>query len=177
MKKRCYIWMLFLVFSCVKQTKVLDWNADFSKKNGVVFYKGQIYTGGIHDFYENGVVASEVFYKNGVKDGLSKKWYVDGTLGESRLYKNGIKSGVHKGWWFNKKSKFVYNFNAEGLLTGVLKEWYENGQLYKEFHYKKGREVGTQKMWKITGEYRANYVIMDGEKYGLIGSKKCDKVN
>jgi antitoxin component YwqK of YwqJK toxin-antitoxin module len=51
----------------------------------------------------------------------------------------------------------------------------------KDFNYKKGYENGSQRMWWSDGKIRANYVIKNGKKYGLLGYKICvnpyDSVN
>ena len=56
---------------------------------------------------------------------------------------------------------------------GEFKEWYSSGLLGKDFHYVKGQEEGSQRLWWDNGTVRANYVIRDGKKYGLIGMKLC----
>ena len=59
------------------------------------------------------------------------------------------------------------------LVNGELKEWMETGQPYRFFHYIKGYEEGSQKMWWSNGSIRANYVIKNGKRYGLLGLKIC----
>lgn len=61
----------------------------------------------------------------------------------------------------------------DGELQGIANEWYRNGQPYKAFHYKMGYENGSQKMWWENGIIRANYVVKQGRRYGLIGLKLC----
>ena len=41
------------------------------------------------------------------------------------------------------------------------------------FHYKNGKEVGSQRLWKADGSIKANYEVVGGERFGLIGLKKC----
>ena len=103
---------------------------------------------------------------------IFKKWYPNGQLVESRIYIDGNKEGFHQGWWENGAKKFEYHFlNAEH--DGELKEWMETGQPYRFFHYIKGYEEGSQKMWWSNGSIRANYVIKNGKRYGLLGLKIC----
>jgi len=112
-----------------------------------------------------------------LKEGLEKIWYVNSQLSSSRTYKEGVKVGSHKGWWENGNFKFDYLYNNKGEYSGKIMEWYPNGKLYKEFTYEKGKEEGSQKMWKLNGNIKANYVVINGERFGLIGLKKCDPVS
>ena len=92
-------------------------------------------------------------------------------------YEEGKKVGIHKSWFENGQQKFEYPYNQKGFYQGALKEWFPNGQLIREFNYVEGKESGTQKMWLENGNIRANYTVIDGERFGLIGLKKCYSVN
>ena len=88
------------------------------------------------------------------------------------MYRQGKKIGIHKGYYENGNPKFEYHF-IQGEHHGIAKEWYENGQDYKFFHYNMGYEEGSQKAWWENGVIRANYVVKNGRRYGLIGLKLC----
>ena len=82
------------------------------------------------------------------------------------------KEGIHTAWWPDGNPKFQYHFiNDEH--HGEAKEWYSNGKPFRFFHYTIGHEDGLQQMWWEDGSIRANYVVKDGEQYGLIGRKLC----
>jgi antitoxin component YwqK of YwqJK toxin-antitoxin module len=72
--------------------------------------------------------------------------------------------------------QFEFYFE-DGEYHGVAKEWYQNGQAYRTFHYEHGYEQGSQKMWWENGIIRANYVVKNGRRYGLIGLKLCMNPN
>ena len=94
----------------------------------------------------------------------------------SLVYINGKKEGVHKGWWPDGKQKFIFElYNNE--YNGEFKEWYASGLLAKQLHYKNGQKEGSQKLWWDNESVRANYVIKNGKKYGLIGLKLCINPN
>ena len=63
------------------------------------------------------------------------------------------------------------------MYHGNVKEWYSNGQLYRDFNFNNGKEVGSQKLWKLDGTIKANYEVVKGERFGLIGLKKCYQVS
>ncbi len=111
-----------------------------------------------------------------MKHGVEKLWYENGVLAQERFYRKGFKSGIHKGKWDNKQNKFEYHFNDKGEFHGIVKEWYKSGALYMSFNYLDGKENGIQKLWKLDGAVKANYEVVKGERFGLIGLKKCYSV-
>jgi len=137
-----------------------------------LYYKNTKYSGYVFDRFENGDSAFLGSYLNGIEEGVFKKWYLNNQLGEYRTYHAGKKVGKHVGFWEDGQPKFEFNF-MDGELEGITNEWYRNGQAYKAFHYKMGYENGSQKMWWENGIIRANYVVKQGRRYGLIGLKLC----
>jgi antitoxin component YwqK of YwqJK toxin-antitoxin module len=144
-------------------------------KEGVLYYYGKPYSGYTIETFINGDTARITPYINGKEEGWAKAFYADKQIAEERFYVHGKKEGIHKGWWQNGKPKFEYHFlNDEH--EGELKEWFTNGMLARDFHYSKGYETGAQKMWWENGDIRANYVVKNGERYGLIGQKLCRNI-
>ncbi|WP_051263785.1 toxin-antitoxin system YwqK family antitoxin [Tenacibaculum ovolyticum] len=152
-------------------------NTGFKLKNGILFFNEKPYSGTVDEYYSKGKLKSTATYYQGKKNGFFKGWYMDGSKWFKRFYTNGLKSGVHEGWFDNGKSMFEYHFNTKGLYNGKVTEWYKNGNLLKEFHFKEGKEEGSQKMWQLNGKLKANFVTKKGERFGLIGLKKCYTVH
>ncbi|WP_299434836.1 hypothetical protein [uncultured Maribacter sp.] len=175
-----YFFFFLLINSCntinVEQTIDIS-NVDLKLRNGVIYYKERAFTGNLVSYYQNNKIASDIQYVEGRKHGYEKKWYATNNLAEERFYTNGIKVGVHRAWWKNRTLKFVYYFNSKGQYHGATKEWYTTGQLYKDFNYINGIESGKQRLWKPSGMIKANYEVINGERFGLIGLKKCKTVN
>jgi antitoxin component YwqK of YwqJK toxin-antitoxin module len=71
---------------------------------------------------------------------------------------------------------FEYQLNNKGSYNGSVKDWHYNGQLAKDFNFIDGLENGSQKMWDLKGKIKANFFTVNGERYGLIGLKKCVSV-
>uniref|UniRef100_UPI003751D279 toxin-antitoxin system YwqK family antitoxin n=1 Tax=Flavobacterium sp. TaxID=239 RepID=UPI003751D279 len=115
-------------------------------------------------------------YFNGLEEGTTKKWYANKQLAEKRLYVDGKKEGIHKGWWENGNKKFEFAVSNDEY-TNEFKEWNSNGLLVKHFHYKNGQENGSQKLFYENGKVKANYVIINGKRYGLLGTKNCKNVS
>ncbi len=144
----------------------------FTKHQDTIFYKDKFFTGYRYILYPNSDTAALQSFFNGVEEGTQKKWYPNRQLQEERFYINGKKEGLHKGWWPDGKQKFLFTAYADNY-EAEFKEWYASGLLAKYFHYKNGQEEGSQRLWWDNGSVRANYVIRDGKKYGLIGLKTC----
>lgn len=142
-------------------------------KNGILLYKNEPFTGLYKEFDSVNQTYNLSTYVLGKKEGLEKKNYTNNLLAEERFYKKGLKTGIHKGFWQDGSVKFEYHFNEEGVYHGSFKEWSPNGQIIKEFNYDNGKEKGTQRMWNTNGTIRANYIVKYGERFGLIGLKKC----
>jgi antitoxin component YwqK of YwqJK toxin-antitoxin module len=151
-------------------------DSSFTKHQDTVCYQGKYFTGYRFALYENGDTACLQSYFNGVEEGFQRKWYPGKLPSEERFYINGKKEGTHKGWWPDGKPKFIFSLYND-VYEGEFKEWYSSGLLSKDFNYVKGQEEGSEKMWWDNGTVRANYVIRDGRKYGLIGLAICKNPN
>ena len=177
LKKYFYIVVLFFVCSCskleVEQVSLTASNIDLEIVNGILLYKNMPFSGEIKSFDEINQTKNITTYFKGAKHGIEQKWYSNDSLAEVRYYTNGLKVGVHKSWWENGCPKFEYPYSNTGSYDGTLKEWYVNGQQVLEFNYKNGKESGIQRMWLANGNIRANYTVVEGERFGLIGLKKC----
>jgi antitoxin component YwqK of YwqJK toxin-antitoxin module len=141
-------------------------------QGGILCYEGKPFTGTAYRLYPDGSIARKTQYADGREDGIMQGWYPGKVLQENRLFADGKKVGIHKGWWPNGKAKFEYMFTNDEH-NGTAKEWFSDGKLFRVFHYNMGHEDGLQQMWWPDGTIRANYVVKDGQQYGLIGRKLC----
>jgi antitoxin component YwqK of YwqJK toxin-antitoxin module len=150
---------------------------NISKNNDTVFLNGEKYNGFIFQISPNGkdTIAMEG-YVNGLLSGDQKKWFPNKQLMEERYYRKGKKNGKQIAYWPNgiKRFEFVAKDDA---YEGELKEWSVNGHLFHLANFVNGQEEGAQKMWYDNGKIRANYVIVSGKRYGLLGTKNCKNVS
>jgi antitoxin component YwqK of YwqJK toxin-antitoxin module len=137
-----------------------------------IYFKNTRFSGYTYSLYPNNDTASLEGYWQGLQEGISKKWYPNRQLAEARFFISGKKEGIHKAWWTDGKPKFMFDVSND-VYTNKFLEWNKNGVLVKSFHYKDGQEAGSQRLWWDDGSVRANYVIKNGKKYGLIGLKLC----
>ncbi|WP_424003598.1 toxin-antitoxin system YwqK family antitoxin [Maribacter sp. IgM3_T14_3] len=179
MRIKAIILCLFVcLFSCNKEKVIVDKaNDEIELVNGVLFYQNTPFNGLLVSKYDDSTFKTKLEYVDGRKDGYEKQWYPNGQLSQTRWYTEGLKTGNHIGWWEDGLQKFSYQFNEKGEYEGNRKEWYRNGKLILDFNYYKGKEIGSQRMWTDSGKIRANYVVKNGERFGLIGLKKCYSVN
>ncbi|MEO6524717.1 MAG: toxin-antitoxin system YwqK family antitoxin [Mucilaginibacter sp.] len=158
--------------SPVSMGRVVMSDIRLKQKLGFLYLKGVPFTGKTYELYDNGDTAKTICYKNGKEDGLTRWWHPNKQLAQERFFVNGWKQGLHKGWWPNGKIQFEYHF-VNDEYEGEVREWFNNGKVSRVFHYAAGHEAGSQKMWWEDGKIRANYVIVNGEKFGLFGQKLC----
>ena len=150
---------------------------DIAIQNDSLYFKGQTFTGVLFGLDENtnDTIALER-YSNGVLHGISEKRYPNGLLLEKRYYNKGQKNGKQIAYFENGQQKFEFTAQND-QYEGELKEWNLEGTLIHLATYKNGHEEGTQKMWYDNGKIRANYVMMNGRRYGLLGTKNCKNVS
>jgi antitoxin component YwqK of YwqJK toxin-antitoxin module len=95
---------------------------------------------------------------------------------ELRNYSKGQKNGVQIAYWENGNKRFQFMAQNDAY-EGELKEWDYSGTLFHLAHFINGQEAGEQKLWYDNGKIRANYVIINGKRYGLLGTKNCKNVS
>jgi antitoxin component YwqK of YwqJK toxin-antitoxin module len=183
--------MILLACSCFKNNSkeinnqeqsvlekyVLKSSKEISIKNDVVFFNGKIYNGFLYEMHPNtkDTIAIEGYF-DGVLHGLCKKWYPNKKLLEERFYSHGEKNGKQIAYWENGNKKFEF-IAKNDAYEGEMREYTFDGRLIHLATYTNGQEEGTQKMWYDNGKIRANYVIIKGKRYGLLGTKNCKNVS
>jgi antitoxin component YwqK of YwqJK toxin-antitoxin module len=160
------------VYSYIQKT-----SANLSVNNDVVFVDGKRYSGFIYELDKDKKDTISIDeYNNGLLNGTSKKWYPNKQLMEERFYSKGRKNGKHVSYWQNGNKRFEF-FAKDDAYEGELKEWSVDGNLIHLANFKNGQEEGVQKLWYENGKIRANYVMLQGKRYGLLGTKNCRNVS
>lgn len=144
--------------------------------NGLAISNGKPFSGIVYSFYPNTKDTAEVFgFNKGKEHGEWKQFFPNRKLHQQRFFDNGAKVKTLKEWWENGKMKISGSF-LKGENDGEYKEWNREGRLVKEIHYKLGYEEGSQKQFYDNGKIRSNYIVKDGKRYGLLGTKNCVNV-
>ncbi len=145
--------------------------------NGLMMVNNQPFTGTLFTLFGKTTDTAEIMnYLNGREEGEWKKFYPSKKIKEKRYFKNGQKTGEYLSWWENGRQQLQYYFAADEY-EGTCREWNETGMLNKVMHYKKGHEDGHQQWWYDQGKVKANYIIKDGRRFGLLGTKNCINVS
>lgn len=152
-------------------------DARLSNKNGIIYFNDRLFSGLIYSFHPSTKdTAASASYLNGKEHGRWVKYYPDGKLYELRSFDNGKKTGVLETWWPNGTKQTHYLF-MDDEYQGTCREWSADGLLVKEMNYHKGHEEGSQRWWYDNGKIKANYIIKQGRRYGLLGTKNCMNVS
>lgn len=152
-------------------------DTNFTQQNGIIFHAQRPYTGYIFSLFPNQKDTAEIKgFLNGREHGVWKKFYPNRALQEMRVYCNGKKVEKYNAYWENGAKKLAYNFKNDEY-EGLCQEWNRDGILIKSMHYHKGYEQGEQKMFFDDGKIRSNYIIANGRRYGLLGTKNCSNVS
>lgn len=146
-------------------------------ENGLLLKDGHPFTGIVYTLQPGGRDTAEIIsFNQGREDGLWKRYYPGGRLMEKRSFSNGKKVGSYYAWWPDGVMKLAYHF-YNGEYNGTCREWNQQGALVKEMNYRNGYEDGRQMEFYDDGRIRANYIIKDGRRYGLLGTKNCVNVS
>nr|MBC7614229.1 toxin-antitoxin system YwqK family antitoxin [Pseudopedobacter sp.] len=171
---------LFSACNFIRKESSLKLNAEdkfLTAVNDLIVYQEKPFTGMIYQLYPNSKDTLFVNnYTEGKTNGVSKKFYSQHQIKEIRYYKNGLKEGEYLALWPDGKKQSAYFFK-DGEYEGVFRAWNDDGQLIQEMHYEKGYEVGSQKMFYDDGKIRCNYQMINGRRYGLLGTKNCVNVS
>lgn len=147
-------------------------NKNIKLDNGVVYLKGEIYSGFIKENYSPNQVKAVFSFLNGKQHGITISYFLDRKIKHSRSYKDGKSFGKHFGYWENGHQKFDFIYNNDER-EGLQKQWYESGTPYSFLTFKDDKEDGMQKAWRENGKPYINYQAKDGRRYGLQKSNLC----
>jgi antitoxin component YwqK of YwqJK toxin-antitoxin module len=161
----------------IPQFVISNLSKDLAIQNDTLYFRNKKFEGVLYGLYNNSTDTMSVeYFANGILNGVSKKWFPNTLLMEKRYYTQGQKNGKQTAYFENGIKKFDFTAKND-QYEGVLKEWNSDGKLIHLATFKNGQEEGTQKMWYNNGKIRANYVMLNGKRYGLLGTKNCKNVS
>ncbi len=82
--------------------------------DGTVFKEGDVITGIVRVYYDNGYLFSETYYRDGIRDGLCRQYYPDGSLMYSGYYSLGYRNGSWRSYVFNGTGQVFGTFEFSG---------------------------------------------------------------
>ena len=115
MKRRILVISIIpLIFLCsCKQAVKFEQLED---REGALYFNDVTYTGACQDFYDEGILKSEMNYKDGLLNGNFVSFYING----------------------NKQSEGNYIL---GKRTGLWKRYHDNGNIYLEGEFLEGKKM------------------------------------
>ena len=120
-----------------------------------------------HSLFKNIEKANPTVFGNG--------FMPPGKTQEIRLFDKGKKTGAHKYFYPTGQIRFYYQLKND-VYHGFKKEWNAQGLLVAHQNYVHGQEAGSQQVWYDNGSLKSNYIIKNGRRYGLLGTKNCINV-
>jgi antitoxin component YwqK of YwqJK toxin-antitoxin module len=175
--------VLFLLAACGNHKRAQEQaqyvnaaDARLSQVNGTIQYQQQPFTGILFSLFSNSDTAIAQGYRNGQAHGAWRQYYEKGRVKQERFFEDGSKEGRFTAYWPNGQKQLDYHFK-NNEYEGFCREWNAAGVLIKEMHYVAGYEDGSQKLFYDNGKVRSNYVILNGKRYGLLGTKNCINVS
>jgi len=152
-------------------------NPQISFENAGVFYQGKPFSGTLFrlDSQTQDTLKIESYLK-GNRHGKWIQYFPGHVLKEFRTFERGKKTGAFVQYFPTGKKQQAYHFQNDEY-QGLASEWNERGVLIREMHYVAGHEEGSQKLFYDNGQIRANYVMKDGRRFGLLGTKNCVNVS
>ncbi len=138
--------------------------------------EGHLYLG---DSLVHGIVVANIDdgtvwtpYVDGLRHGREIARFTDGSMKSDRKWIQGHREGEMRAWWPDGSIQEISHYEGD-VLEGESKRWFADGQSASAFMYRAGQEDGSQIMWYEDGTIRANYVVIDGRRYGSNGTKGC----
>ncbi|MES1218145.1 MAG: tetratricopeptide repeat protein [Bacteroidota bacterium] len=143
------------------------------KKDGVWYFRGNLYSGKFIDYYYSGRKQGEGTFQNGKAEGYRIMYYQNGQLSMERFYRNGIENGLEKEYYedgtLEQKGEFV-----NGKEDGVWEMYFPNGQVKQRSTFKDGNIEGETIVYYSTGKILAVEVTKNGK---TTPDKRLEKIN
>jgi len=169
--------MLLLLCACSQRETFVNADAvQVKTSGGITTVKDVVFTGKLFTLYPNGDTMLIESYRDGKEHGCWKQFYPSHQLKEQRYFEDGKKQGEYIAFWENGARKLIYNFD-DGEYNGACSEWLSNGLLTKQMNYSHGYEEGLQRAWYDNGKIKSNYKMVNGRRFGLLGTKNCTNVS
>ena len=169
--KNFFLIFVFILGGCdLGPSKLFD--STFSFREGLLYENGLLFSGVIefNDSKQEQVIST---YKNGFKHGKEMVFLENGQQIGLFFYKNGQCFGIQKEWWPNGTKRKVYRCDKQAQKHDLYETWYQNGEQEYALMYHHGYPEGDQQSWYDNGFVRFNYIMKNGRRYGVIGTKTC----
>lgn len=153
--------------------KQIPSSKQMERKNGVWYFRGNVYNGKFIDYFYSGRKQGEGTFHNGKIEGLRIMYYQNGQFAMERTYSNGIENGLEKEYYedgtLKQKGEFV-----NGKEEGIWEMYFPNGQVKQRSTFKDGNMEGETTVYYSTGKILAVEITKNGK---TTPDKRLEKVN
>jgi antitoxin component YwqK of YwqJK toxin-antitoxin module len=153
--------------------KQIPCSKQMEKKDGVLYFHGNAYSGPFIDYYYSGRKQEEGTLRNGIITGLYTIYYQNGKLSVELNYKDGIENGLEKEYYEDGSLKQKGSY-INGKEEGPWDNYFPNGQLKQKSNFKNGSLDGETTIYYSTGKILAVELTANGK---TTPDKRLDKID
>ena len=155
-----------------EEIKQIPSSKEMERKNGIWYYKNEIYNGRFIDYYYSGRIQGEGIMKNGKLEGIRKMYFQNGNISVERNYTNSISDGLEKEYYEDGtlKQKGVF---INGKEDGIWETYFPNGQVKQRTNLKNGIVDGESTIYYSTGKILSTELGKNGK---IIPDKRLEKI-
>ena len=135
---------------------------------------GKPYEGHTLRLFKDGSISRKIAYKDGLKHGEDRTLYRSGKVAAQRYFYTGLPHGKQYKWFENGDVSSTSMFD-HGIPTGVHVSYFPNGSQSDTREFRNGK-LYHHKIWRRSGQIYANYKMVNGRGYGMMGAKLCLEV-
>jgi hypothetical protein len=117
-----------------------EWNKYDSKNRLTDRSTGELVTGQVKLYGDDGKLQSEANYKDGVVHGFTNSYHSNGVQATKTVYSNGEKAGTETWWGDNGFKSYEANY-VGGEMNGLETIWSDDGSISSQLRYAEGKLV------------------------------------
>lgn len=119
-----------------------EWNKYDAENRLTDATTGEVVSGKVKLFGDDGKLQSESNYQNGLVHGFSNSYHSNGVQATKTVFSNGEKAGTETWWGENGLKSYEANF-VNGKMNGLETIWSEDGSIASQLRYSDGKLVET----------------------------------
>lgn len=119
-----------------------EWNKYDTENRLTDGTTGELVSGQVKLYGNDGKLQSESNYKDGLVHGFSNSYHSNGVQATKTVFSNGAKAGTETWWGDNGLKSYEANF-VNGKLNGLESLWSEDGSISSQLRYNDGKLVET----------------------------------
>jgi antitoxin component YwqK of YwqJK toxin-antitoxin module len=119
-----------------------EWNKYDTENRLTDGTTGELVSGQVKLYGNDGKLQSESNYKDGLVHGFSNSYHSNGVQATKTVFSNGAKAGTETWWGDNGLKSYEVNF-LNGKMNGIETIWGEDGSITSQLRFKVGKLAET----------------------------------